>query len=183
MLYAGLKGVPSYKQDSEVNKLLKRVQLFNVRDSLTHTTSTHSLTHPHTHSLIHSLTTSVRTLPQVANHRVRTYSGGMKRRLSVALAYIGDPQILFLRIEAGRVSTNQTQHLSIHYLFLSLSLYLSFPLAMIAIVSPSMSASSIECVVMIVTLPSFFSRMRFHMLRRIFTSIPVVGSSEGEERG
>ena len=96
MLYAGLKGVPSYKQDSEVNKLLKRVQLFNVRDSLTHTTSTHSLTHPHTHSLIHSLTTSVRTLPQVANHRVRTYSGGMKRRLSVALAYIGDPQILFL---------------------------------------------------------------------------------------
>ena len=121
MLYAGLKGVPSYKQDSEVNKLLKRVQLFNVRDSLTHTTSTHSLTHPHTHSLIHSLTTSVRTLPQVANHRVRTYSGGMKRRLSVALAYIGDPQILFL-IEAGRVSTNQTQH---HLFIISSCLSLS----------------------------------------------------------
>ena len=55
-------------------------------------THSHTLTHP----LTHSLTTSVRTLPQVANHRVCTYSGGMKRRLSVALAYIGDPQILFL---------------------------------------------------------------------------------------
>ena len=67
---------------------------------LTHT-STHSLPHTLTHPLTlslspHSLTTSVRTLPQVANHRVCTYSGGMKRRLSVALAYIGDPQILFL---------------------------------------------------------------------------------------
>ena len=57
----------------------------------------HTSTHSHT-SLTHSLTltTSVRTLPQVANHCVCTYSGGMKRRLSVALAYIGDPQILFL---------------------------------------------------------------------------------------
>ena len=38
--------------------------------------------------------------------------------------------------------------------YLSLSLYLSFPVVMMAIVSPSMSASSMECVVMMVTLPS-----------------------------
>ena len=33
---------------------------------------------------------------QVANHRVKTYSGGMKRRLSVALSFLGDPSIMFL---------------------------------------------------------------------------------------
>jgi ABC-type multidrug transport system ATPase subunit len=35
-------------------------------------------------------------LNHVANHRVRTYSGGMKRRLSVALSFLGDPSIIFL---------------------------------------------------------------------------------------
>lgn len=34
--------------------------------------------------------------PQVANHRVNTFSGGMKRRLSVALSFLGDPEIMFL---------------------------------------------------------------------------------------
>ena len=61
-----------------VNELLKRVQLLNVRNSL-----------PRSH-------TSDCSLLQVADRRVRTYSGGMKRRLSVALAFLGDPQIVFL---------------------------------------------------------------------------------------
>ena len=33
---------------------------------------------------------------QVADNRVGTFSGGMKRRLSVALSFIGDPKIVFL---------------------------------------------------------------------------------------
>ena len=33
---------------------------------------------------------------QVANHRVKTFSGGMKRRLSVALSFLGDPCVIFL---------------------------------------------------------------------------------------
>ena len=33
---------------------------------------------------------------QVANHRVKTFSGGMKRRLSVALSFLGDPHVIFL---------------------------------------------------------------------------------------
>ena len=61
-----------------------------------------------------------------------------------------------------------------------------------AILSPRISASSIECVVIIVTRFFFFSRIKFQMFLRIFGSIPVVGSSyrgrgggerEGGERG
>ena len=33
---------------------------------------------------------------QVANHRVKTFSGGMKRRLSVAMSLLGDPKVMFL---------------------------------------------------------------------------------------
>ena len=33
---------------------------------------------------------------QVAKNRVSTFSGGMKRRLSVALCFLGDPRIVFL---------------------------------------------------------------------------------------
>ena len=33
---------------------------------------------------------------QVADYRVNTFSGGMKRRLSVALSFLGDPKIMFL---------------------------------------------------------------------------------------
>ena len=33
---------------------------------------------------------------QVANHRVKTFSGGMKRRLSVALSFLGNPCVIFL---------------------------------------------------------------------------------------
>ncbi len=33
---------------------------------------------------------------QVANNYVKTYSGGMKRRLSVALSFLGNPRIMFL---------------------------------------------------------------------------------------
>jgi ABC-type multidrug transport system ATPase subunit len=35
-------------------------------------------------------------LNHVADNRVKTYSGGMKRRLSVALSFLGDPSIMFL---------------------------------------------------------------------------------------
>lgn len=35
-------------------------------------------------------------LSKVKDHQVSTFSGGMKRRLSVAVAAIGDPQVLFL---------------------------------------------------------------------------------------
>ena len=31
-----------------------------------------------------------------ANHEVRTFSGGMKRRLSILLSTIGDPKVIFL---------------------------------------------------------------------------------------
>ena len=32
----------------------------------------------------------------VGDRQVRTYSGGMKRRLSVAISFIGDPQVVYL---------------------------------------------------------------------------------------
>jgi len=35
-------------------------------------------------------------LNHVADYRVNTFSGGMKRRLSVALSFLGDPKIMFL---------------------------------------------------------------------------------------
>lgn len=35
-------------------------------------------------------------LDHVADHRVNTFSGGMKRRLSVAMCFLGDPRIVFL---------------------------------------------------------------------------------------
>lgn len=35
-------------------------------------------------------------LDKVANNYVRTYSGGMKRRLSVALSFLGNPRIMYL---------------------------------------------------------------------------------------
>ena len=35
-------------------------------------------------------------LKHVAEARVRTFSGGMKRRLSIAVSGIGNPKILFL---------------------------------------------------------------------------------------
>lgn len=35
-------------------------------------------------------------LSHVRNHLVRTFSGGMKRRLSIAISSIADPQIIFL---------------------------------------------------------------------------------------
>ena len=32
----------------------------------------------------------------VGSRKVKTYSGGMKRRLSVAIAFIGDPHVIYL---------------------------------------------------------------------------------------
>ncbi len=51
--------------------------------------------------------------------------------------------------------------------------YLRLPLAMMAIESPRISASSMEWVVMIVTRFFLERRIRFQMSRRIFGSIPV----------
>ena len=51
------------------------------------------------------------------------------------------------------------------------------PLAMIAILSPKMSASSIEWVVMMVTRLRFMRRIRFQISLLMRGSIPVVGSS------
>ena len=89
-----------------------------------------------------------------------------------------------------------THHIAFNYLilcilslFLSLSLslslssHLSCPLAMMAMVSPSISASSIECVVMIITLFCFILSIRFQTSLLIFGSIPVVGSSRNITRG
>ena len=100
-LFAGMKGVPRNKQKKEIRDLLERVQLNRVSNS--HQSGSLGLlldifyihtcmyTHTHTHT-------------QVANHRVRTFSGGMKRRLSVALSFLGDPFIVFL----GRSHTVNT---------------------------------------------------------------------------
>ena len=85
-----------------------------------------------------------------------------------------------------------SKSLSMHTSFLPPSLPLSLPalpshfscpLAMMAMVSPSMSASSMECVVMIITLSFFILSIRFHTSLRIFGSIPVVGSSRNITRG
>jgi ABC-2 type transport system ATP-binding protein len=35
-------------------------------------------------------------LTEAADHRVSTYSGGMRRRLDIAMSLIGDPQVIFL---------------------------------------------------------------------------------------
>jgi len=50
---------------------------------------------PDTKKEIHDRLRDVR-LETVANHFASTFSGGMKRRLSVAIASIGDPQIIFM---------------------------------------------------------------------------------------
>ena len=39
-------------------------------------------------------------LGKVSGNRVTSYSGGMKRRLSVALSSVGDPDIIFLDVRA-----------------------------------------------------------------------------------
>lgn len=56
--------------------------------------------------------------------------------------------------------------------------HLTLPLAMIAIRSPKMSASSIKCVVRMIVRPSFFCFNKFHKPRRDTGSRPDVGSSK-----
>lgn len=55
--------------------------------------------------------------------------------------------------------------------------HLKEPLAMIAIRSPSSSASSIECVVSNIILPFFSFFINCHVKRIEYGSIPLVGSS------
>ena len=47
-----------------------------------------------------------------------------------------------------------------------------------AILSPNMSASSIECVVNTIARPGFAASMMSHVARRLIGSRPVVGSSK-----
>ena len=42
-------------------------------------------------------------LAEESNNLVGTFSGGMKRRMSVAIALVGDPQVLFLHFCCHRV--------------------------------------------------------------------------------
>jgi ABC-type Mn2+/Zn2+ transport system ATPase subunit len=42
----------------------------------------------------------------VGNKQVRMYSGGMKRRLSVAISLIGDPQVLIIHVFIPFVEQN-----------------------------------------------------------------------------
>ena len=85
-MFAYLKGVPSLQRKQEIAELLENVQLDDVsgwdRREL----------------LVWRINPSgvyLSTL-QVADHKVSTYSGGMKRRLSVALAFVGNPKVVFL---------------------------------------------------------------------------------------
>jgi hypothetical protein len=55
--------------------------------------------------------------------------------------------------------------------------HLNEPLAIIAIRSPSSSASSIECVVSNIILPFFIFFINCHVKRIEYGSIPLVGSS------
>ena len=80
-IFSELKGVPAASQDDEINNLLTNVQLENVCVGL--------------RLPIVKMQTHNRFL-QVADHRVSTYSGGMKRRLTVAITFLGDPKIVFL---------------------------------------------------------------------------------------
>lgn len=56
-------------------------------------------------------------LSHVGNHRVETFSGGMKRRLSVAISSIGQPRVIFfdepvcavLRLRPAELTSNGRQ--------------------------------------------------------------------------
>lgn len=59
-------------------------------------------------------------LSQAANVRAGSYSGGMKRRLSVAIALIGDPKLVFLdepvetcQIFISSLATHTTPHVNL----------------------------------------------------------------------
>ena len=85
-MFAYLKGVPSLQRKQEITELLENVQLDDVsgwdwRELLVWRSNSSGA----------YLSTS-----QVADHKVSTYSGGMKRRLSVALAFVGNPKVVFL---------------------------------------------------------------------------------------
>ncbi len=59
-------------------------------------------------------------LAEVSNKRARTLSGGWQRRLSIAMALISDPQILFL----GKPTLLQTAVCFIAALFFGLELHI-----------------------------------------------------------
>ena len=49
-------------------------------------------------------------LEQVADKRARTLSGGWKRRLSIAMALIGSPKVLFLDVECDPEPEGEDHH-------------------------------------------------------------------------
>jgi ABC-type multidrug transport system ATPase subunit len=57
-------------------------------------------------------------LSQAANVRAGSYSGGMKRRLSVAIALIGDPKLVFLDepVKTAKFATNFLPNIPYHVL-------------------------------------------------------------------
>ena len=64
-------------------------------------------------------------LSESANQRAGAFSGGMKRRLSVAVALIGNPEVvslLFYHDNWTRFSTNYQQELNLLFFFHSLIL-------------------------------------------------------------
>ena len=81
-LYAKLKGIPKAKRKEQVDNLLGRVMLPAAGDG-------GKVGECHGGKPYHLLTLC-------CSQAVRTYSGGMKRRLSVAIACLGNPRVLIL---------------------------------------------------------------------------------------
>lgn len=86
LLFAAIKGIPPSLQASEAAKLLEDVKVRQIR--LRHTASK-----PLSFIYFPSHLLDVMQLTEAAEVTVGAYSGGMKRRLSVAMALLGNPKV------------------------------------------------------------------------------------------
>lgn len=87
-LFAGIKGLPPARQEDEITNLIAEVGL-QVRRSQQLSLG----------SLLMMLLTCIpsrRSTQEKTHSEAASLSGGQKRRLSVAIALIGDPQVVFL---------------------------------------------------------------------------------------